>query len=74
MTSVMSITGERHLMPKEGACVHQVRCSSGTSRPDRAVGDFDAPVDGAATLEARSVPTAFTAGSSLAPRATAQSL
>jgi hypothetical protein len=61
-------------MTEEGACVHQVRCSSVTYRPERAVGDFLALVDADAALEACSVVTAISVGFSLAPRAKAQAL
>lgn len=59
-------------MLKEGACVHQVRCSSVARRPERAVGEFSARVDVGAPLEACSVTAAISVGFSLAPPAKAQ--
>jgi hypothetical protein len=61
-------------MTKEGACVHQVRCSSVTYRPERAMADFPVLVDADAALEARNVVTAISVGFSPASRAKASAL
>jgi hypothetical protein len=74
VASITSIAGNGSSMTEEGACVHQVCCSSVACRPERTVGDFLGLVDADASLVACSVVTSISVGFLLASRAKAQAL